>query len=103
METSDNYTPSQSDNNNGTLGSDGGLPRKPEQKPFRHFDEPEDIETGNKEYDRHHKEDRVNVIRPVSAEEEAKKGEIKNDLPGNRPDNFMESHAENNAGDSVED
>lgn len=101
MENSE-YTPSQSDNNNGTLGSDGGLPRKPEQKPFRHFNEPEDIETGNKEFDRHHSADREHVILPVSAEEEAKKGEIDNTLPGNRPNNSMESHAENVGGDTVD-
>lgn len=102
MDTQDNYTPSQSDNNNGTLGSDGGLPRKPEQKPFRHFDQPEDVETGNEEFDRHHRDDRENVILPVSAEEERARGEINNDLPGNRPNNMMESHAENVGGDTVD-
>lgn len=102
MENPDDYTPSQSDNNNGTLGSDGGLPRKAEQKPFRHFNEPEDIETGNKEFDRHHSADREHVILPVSAEEEAAKGEINNDLPGNRPNNTMESHAENIGGDTID-
>ena len=74
MEESEDYTPTQSDNNSGTIGSEGGLPNRPDQKPFRQFNNPEDVETGNKEYDRHHKEDKINVIKPVSAEEEAKKG-----------------------------
>lgn len=102
MENSE-YTPSQSDNNNGTLGSDGGLPRKPEQKPFRHFDEPEDIQTGNEEYDRHFREDRDKVILPVSGEKVPGEGEIDENLPGNKPNNFMESHAENVDGDTTED
>jgi hypothetical protein len=110
MENSENMvndhednTPSQSDNNAGTIGQEGGLPNRPEQKPFTEQDNPHDIETGNKEYDRHHKEDHVHTILPVSAEEEIAKGEINNDLPGNQPGNVMHVHAENNRGDSIED
>jgi len=97
----DHRTPEQSDNNNGTLGKEGGLPRHREQKPFELQDNVEDIVTGNKEYDRHHKPERIHKqIIPVSAEEEKKKGEINNDLPGNRPGNNMVTHAEDYNGAS---
>jgi hypothetical protein len=95
----DHRTPQQSDNNAGTLGQEGGITERREQKPFEPQDNIEDLVTGDKEYDRHHKPDRLHKqIKPVSQEE----GEINPDLPGNRPGNDMTTHAENYDGTSSE-
>jgi hypothetical protein len=97
----DYRTQTQSDNNTGTIGKEGGLPYRREQKPFEPQDRVEDLVSGNKEYDRHHKPDRLHQqIKPVSAEEEKKKGEINDNLPGNRPNNDMITHAEDYNGAS---
>jgi hypothetical protein len=97
------HSSTHSDNNTGTLGREGGLPNRREQKPFEPQDKIEDLVTGNEEYDRHHKPERLHKqIKSVSAEDERKKGEINPDLPGNRPGNKMTTHAEDYGGESRE-
>lgn len=96
----DYRTQTQSDNNAGTFREEG-LPHRHEQRPFELQDNIEDLVTGNEEYNRHHKPERDHKkILPVSEEEEKKKGEINPDLPGNRPDNIMITHAEDYDGAS---
>jgi hypothetical protein len=91
--------PHQSDNNTGTVGVEGGLPHRRHQLPFEPQDRVEDLVTGNMEYDRHHKPERLHKkIMPISMDDEIRRAEINSDLPGNRPDNHMISHAEDYSG-----
>jgi hypothetical protein len=97
----DHRTPLQSDNNTGTIGQEGGISSRREQKPFEEQDNIDDLVTGNKEYDRHHKPERAHKqIKNASGEE--KKNEINPNLPGNRPNNNMTTHAEDYGGTSSE-
>jgi hypothetical protein len=97
----DHRTPQQSDNNTGTIGQEGGLDRKREQRPFEPQDNIEDQVTGNKEYDRHHTPEQLRRVRAAaSAEDERQQEDINPDLPGNRPNNDMTTHAEDYDGAS---